>query len=40
MLGQSMLAVFQLVKNICSRLLQCLQHAAAMRLNRPGNPGD
>ncbi|HBK9165376.1 TPA: hypothetical protein LOG14_004948 [Escherichia coli] len=27
-----MLAVFQLVKNICSRLLQCLQHAAAMRL--------
>ncbi|HAI3378665.1 TPA: hypothetical protein HJM39_005037, partial [Escherichia coli] len=30
--GQSMLAVFQLVKNTCSRLLQCLQHAAAMRL--------
>ncbi len=27
-----MLAVFQLVKNTCSRLLQCLQHAAAMRL--------
>ncbi|EFL2788094.1 hypothetical protein ALG46_000879 [Escherichia coli] len=26
-----MLAVFQLVKNTCSRLLQCLQHAAAMR---------
>ncbi|WP_215202816.1 hypothetical protein, partial [Escherichia coli] len=31
-LGQSMLAVFQLVKNTCSRLLQCLQHAAAMCL--------
>ncbi len=30
--GKSMLAVFQLVKNTCSRLLQCLQHAAAMRL--------
>ena len=27
-----MLAVFQLVKFTCSRLLQCLQHAAAMRL--------